>query len=138
MGEIVVQIQLENTNDRGAFNRGFIDESEIRSLEIDAVADTGAMMLALPEDVVDQLGLSQVDSIIARYADGRRETLPVAGPLMIQIGDRSMTTECIIVPAGADALIGQLVMERLDLIPDCTHQRLTPRPESPDRPLVRL
>ena len=138
MGEIVVRIQLENANDRGAFSLDLLDESDIRSMEIDAVADTGAMMLALPEDVVSRLGLAQVDSIIARYADGRRETLPVAGPLMIQIGDRSMTTECIIVPAGADALIGQLVMERLDLIADCTHQRLTTRPESPDRPLVRL
>ncbi len=138
MGEIVVRIQLENTNDRGAFNLDFIDEPDIRSVEIDAVADTGAMMLALPEDVVDQLGLVEVDRIMARYADGRRESRVVAGPLKIQIGDRSMNTECIVIPVGADALIGQLVLERLDLIADCTNQRLTPRPESPDRPLVRL
>ena len=138
MGEIVVQIELENSRDRSFQEGGYLDESEVRQARIPAVADTGAMMLALPEDVVDQLGLEHVDSIIARYADGRRESLPVAGPLSIRIGDRSMSTECIIVPTGADALVGQIVMERLDLIADCTSQTLTPRPESPERPLVRL
>ena len=138
MGEIVVPIELENQEDRALAERGYLEESEVRHVRIDAVADTGAMMLALPEDVVDELGLSEAGSISARYADGRREPLPVAGPLTIQIGDRSMPTNCIVVPSGADALIGQVVMEFLDLIADCTHQTLTPRPESPDRPLVRL
>ncbi|MDE2966907.1 MAG: retroviral-like aspartic protease family protein [Chloroflexota bacterium] len=138
MGEIVVEVELENQEDRVLVQRGYLDESEIRHTRIPAIADTGAMMLALPEDVVRQLGLQQVDSITARYADGRRDSLPVAGPLNIQIGERSMPTDCIVVPAGADALIGQLVMERLDLVADCTHQTLTPRPESPNRPLVRL
>ena len=138
MGEIVVRIHLENTNDRGAFNLDLLDESEIRSVEIDAVADTGAMMLALPEDVVSRLGLAQVDTVNARYADGRREPLALAGPLNVRISGRSMPTNCIVLPGGADALIGQIVLEGLDLFADCTNQRLTPRPESPDRPLVRL
>ena len=131
MGEIVVEIELENEDDRAAVRLGYQEESEVRRTRIRAVADTGAMMLALPEDVVDELGLSEVGSMSARYADGRRELVPVAGPLTIQ-------TDCLVVPVGADALIGQIVMERLDLIADCTHQSLTPRPESPDRPLVRL
>lgn len=138
MGEIVVEIELENEDDRAAVRLGYQEESEVRRTRIRAVADTGAMMLALPEDVVDELGLSEVGSMSARYADGRRELVPVAGPLTIQIGDRWMVTDCLVVPVGADALIGQIVMERLDLIADCTHQSLTPRPESPDRPLVRL
>ena len=138
MGEIVVQVELENQEDRALVERGYLEESEIRQARIPAVADTGAMMLALPEDVVEELGLQEVGSISARYADGRREPLPMAGPLTIQISDRSMPTNCIVLPSGADALIGQVVMEFLDLIADCTHQTLTPRPESPDRPLVRL
>ena len=49
-----------------------------------------------------------------------------------------MATDCVVVPVGADALIGQIVMERLDLIADCANQTLGPRPESPDRPLLRV
>ena len=138
VGEIVVDIDLENVTDRGLARAGHLRDADIRRATISAVADTGAMMLALPEDVVSQLGLEQVDSIRATYADGRKAELQVAGPLTVQIGDRWMATECVVVPRGADALIGQLVMERLDLIPDPAKQTLNPRPESPDRPLMRL
>ncbi len=138
MGEIVVQIELENTQDRALFERGFSAETDIRRTQIPAVADTGAVMLALPQDVVAQLGLDRMGSIATTYADGRRGSLPVAGPLTVRIGDRTMATECVVVPTGADALVGQLVMERLDLIADCVLQTLGPRPESPDRPMLRV
>ena len=138
MGEIVVDIQLESLADRAAAKAGLLRDADVRRATIAAVADTGAMMLALPEDVVSQLGLEQLDSITATYADGRQAELQVAGSLIVQIGDRWMAAECVVVPQGADALIGQLVMERLDLIPDPAKQTLNPRPESPDRPLIRL
>ena len=138
MGEIIVDIELENVDDRGLARAGHLPEADIRRATIPAVADTGAIMLALPEDVVRRLGLERVDSIATTYADGRRGELPVAGPLILRIGDRWMATDCIVLPQGVDALVGQLVMERLDLVADCVAQTLHPRPESPDRPLMRL
>ena len=138
MGEIIVEIELENVVDRGLARVGHLREADVRRTAIRAVADTGAMMLALPADVVSRLGIEEVGSVNATYADGRRGDLPIAGPLTVRIGDRVMTTDCVVVPTGADALIGQIVMERLDLIADCTHQTLGPRPESPDRPLLRV
>ena len=138
MGEIVVDIELENVVDRGLAQAGHLPDADIRRATIPAIADTGAMMLALPEDVVSRLGLELLNSISATYADGRRAELPVAGPLIVRIGDRWMSTECIVLPQGTEALVGQLVMERLDLVADCVAQTLHPRPESPDRPLMRL
>ena len=138
MGEIVVNIELENVGDREMARAGHLREADIRRAVIPAVADTGAMMLALPEDIVSQLGIRRTGSIATTYADGRRDELPVAGPLIVQIGDRSMPTDCIVLPQGTEALVGQLVMERLDLVADCVAQTLHPRPESPDRPLMRL
>ena len=49
-----------------------------------------------------------------------------------------MPVNCVVVPAGADALVGQIVMGQLDLVADCVTRTLGPRPESPDRPLLRL
>ena len=138
MGEIIVNIELENVEDRGLARSGYLPEADIRRATIPAVADTGAIMLALPEDVVSRLGLERIDSIATTYADGRRDELAVAGTLIVRIGDRSMRTDCIVLPQGVDALVGQLVLERLDLIADCLAQTLHPRPESPDRPLMRL
>ncbi len=107
VGEIIVEIELENAEDRSDARRGRIDEASVRREKVQAVADTGAVMLALPEDVVVGLGLPTVRTLTSTFADGRRGQLPVAGPLTIQIGDRQMLTECIVVPEGAEALVGR-------------------------------
>ncbi len=85
-----------------------------------------------------RLRLPTLRTLTSTFADGRRGQLAVAGPVSIQIGDRRVLTECIVVPEGAEALVGQVVMETLDLIPDPVNQTLGPRPESPDRPLLRV
>ena len=138
MGEIFVEIELENIEDRNLARAGVRTEADVRRETIRAVADTGAMMVVRPEDVVERLGVPVVDSIATTLADGSRADLPVTDTLRIRIGDREMGTECIVVPAGAEALVGVLVMERLDLIADPVNQTLGPRPESPDRPLLRV
>ena len=138
MGEIVVNIELENVKDRESAEDGELSEADIRRATTPAIADTGAIMLALPEDVVSQIGARPAGTVSATYADGRRGELPVAGPLIVRIGDRWMPTNCIVLPQGTEALVGQIVMEGLDLVADCVAQTLHPRPESPDRPLMRL
>ena len=47
-------------------------------------------------------------------------------------------TDCIVGPPLSEPLIGQIVMEALDLVADCTNRTLGPRPESPDSPLLKL
>lgn len=138
MGEIVVDVGLENAGDRGLFEAGHLAETAVRRARVKAVADTGAVMLALPEDVVERLGVEVVDSVACFCADGRRGERPIAGPLTVRIGDRWTFARCVVVPAGADALVGRLVTEELDLVADCVRRTLGPRPESPDRPLLRL
>lgn len=95
-------------------------------------------MLALPEDVVERLGVPLVGSVASVPAGGRRGERPVAGPVTVRIGDRSMPANCVVVPAGAHAVIGRVILAQLDLVADRVNQTLGPRPESPDRPLVRL
>ncbi len=138
MGEIKVRAELENTIDRGVAERGLMEESEIRAYELEAIVDTGAVMLVLPQDAVDKLGLTYRRTVVVSYADERKEELPVAGPLTIKIGDRFMSTDCIVGPPTSEALVGQVVMEELDLIADCGRRTLRPRPESPIYPLLKL
>ena len=138
MGEIIVDVGLENASDRSLFEAGHLPKADIRRTRVRAVADTGAVMLALPEDVVQRLGAQQVDNIACIHADGRRGERPIAGPLTVHIGDRWTYARCVVIPTGADPRVGQLVMAELDLIADRANRTLGPRPESPDRPLLRL
>ena len=138
MGEIAVSIELENSEDRGFFERGHGQESDIRRTGVEAIVDTGAVMLVLPQNVVERLGVRTRRTAIVTYADERKEERPVAGPLTIHVCNRFMSTDCVVGPPLSEALIGQIVLEALDLIADCTKRTLTPRPESPDYPLLKL
>ena len=138
MGEIAVETELENPLDRGQFERGLGRESDIRRTTVNAVVDTGAVMLMLPQNVVERLGLNVRRTVIVTYADERREERPVAGPVTVRLCNRFMSIDCVVGPPLSEPLIGQVVLESLDLIADCRNQTLSPRPESPDYPLLKL
>ena len=138
MGEIVASMELENTVDRDYASDGMRDESTVRRTTVDGVVDTGAVMLVLPENVVSRLGLRTRRRVVVSYADERKETRPVAGPVTVQIGNRFMNADCVIGPPLSEPLIGQIVLEALDLVADCANRTLAPRPESPDTPLLKL
>ena len=138
MGEIVVDAELENPIDRGVFERGYGKESDIRRTSVRAVVDTGAVMLMLPQNVVERLGAALSGTVIVTYADERREERPTAGPFTLRLCNRSIPVDCVVGPPLSEPLIGQIVLERLDLIADCTNRILIPRPESPDYPLLKL
>jgi len=138
MGEIKVKTQLEHFGDRYMQRMGKVGEAEVRKCEIEALVDTGAVMLALPQDLVEKLGLEIQRTVVVTYADERKEERPVAGAVTVKIGDRFMNTDCIVGPPLSEALIGQVVLEELDLIPDCQNQVLSPRPESPIYPSLKM
>jgi len=135
MGEIVVTIGLENFVDRTLVRRG-ISQEPVRRTHVDGIVDTGAVMLVLPQNVVERLGLEQLRTAVVTYADERKEERPVAGSVTIEVCDRFMVTECIVGPPFSQPLIGQVVLEMLDLIPDPANRTLGPR--MPDYPLLNL
>ena len=138
MGEVRVEIQLENYYDRFRFLEGEIPESAIRRHSMTGIVDTGARMLALPQDVVEVLGLREIRTTVVTYADARREERPIAGPVMLTMAGRKILTEAIVLPPTLEALIGQIPLEGTDLHVDCGGQRLVPSPESPIYPLMPL
>ena len=87
---------------------------------------------------MEELGLVVLRTVVVTYADERKEERPVAGAVTIKIGKRFMNTDCIVGPPLSEALIGQVIMEELDLIPDCQKQTLSPRPESPIYPSLNM
>ena len=89
MGEIHADVTLENPGDRAVVERGHGQESDIRRSTIDAIVDTGAVTLVLPQNVVERLGLEQRGTAFVTYADERREERPLAGPVTVRISTGS-------------------------------------------------
>ena len=138
MGEIVASMELENTVDRDNASDGLRDESAVRRAAVEGVVDTGAVMLMLPEDVVGRLGLRTRRQVAVSYANEYREIRQVGGPVTVRIGNRFMNADCIVGPPLSEPLIGQIVLEALDLVADCASRTVGPRPESPDTPALKL
>ena len=89
--------------------------------------DMGAARLVLPASVVTALGVPETGQVTVRFADGRRETKTIVGDVELSIQGRSSVFTAVVEPGRSDALIGAIVLEELDFVPDCTRQALLPR-----------
>lgn len=138
MGEVKVELEIENFGDRYLAMRGQFNPDQVRSARVEALADSGSMMLMLPQDVVEALGLIEVRKAIVTYADERKEERPVAGVVTVRVGDRATSVDCVVGPPNSEPLLGQVILETMDLLVDCAQGRLVPRPESPFLPLIKL
>ncbi len=139
MGDVYVEIALENYDDRLLSERGYLEPNKVRTEKVRVLADSGCTILVLPQDLVERLGLKiKKEKVIVTYADERKEERPVAGTLTVRVGDRSMETDCIVNPPASEPLLGQIILERLDLLVDCKEGKLVPRPESPYLPMLKL
>jgi predicted aspartyl protease len=87
-------------------------------------------------ELVQHLGLRIRGQLGAKYADGRQESVGLTTPVIIEIEGRE-TTEVTLV-TGDEVLIGQTVLETLDLLVDCKNQRLVPNPEHPEHSILRI
>lgn len=70
-------------------------------------------------------------------ADGRMASRRVAYGIILEILGRQGEFDAIVEPDGK-ILLGQIVLDRLDLIPDAKKGVLGPRSESPDTPLIEI
>jgi clan AA aspartic protease len=136
MGEVRVKTKLTNAVDEELSRRGLLSAAQIRTYEADAVVDTGAVRTILPIHVVQKLGLSERGKRIAEYADGRKDAVGVTSPVIIELEGRDTLEEALIL--GDEVLIGQTVLEKLDLFVDCQRQKLIPNPAHPDQPVSKV
>ena len=138
MGEVRVKVGLENYASAWAAKRGYIPAHDVPHSELEMLVDTGAVLVLLPQDEVEKLGLEPAGKVVVTYADEPKEERWFAKGLAVTIANRSMVTDCIIGPPLCEPLLGQLVLEELDLLVDFTRRCLSPRPESPNLPLLKL
>jgi hypothetical protein len=136
VGRFSVDIELANNGDLEMVSRGLLPPDQVRRETIRGVVDSGAVRLVLPEAVVKRLGLRMSDLVPVRYADGRRSRRRQAKGVFLQLLGRDGTFSAIVEPKRDTALIGAIVLEDLDLLVDCTNQRLVPR--DPSGPLSEI
>jgi len=109
-----------------------------KSVEVEAVVDTGATMVVLPKDIVEALELRKVREVKVRYANNKVETKPIYGVVTIELKGRSANLDVLVEEKGSQPLIGQVLLELLDLVIEPKTRKLIPNPASPEMPMMEI
>ena len=128
MGRVLTEATIENTEDLWSVKRGLLPPEQVRRVDVaDALVDTGATLLSLPTRLIQQLGLSRVNS--------KRVTSSLAvseagmyDAVRLTIMGRSCTMDVMEVPDTVPVLIGQIPLEHLDFVVDLRDRKLIGNP----------
>ena len=118
---------------RGIFTSSNASKPELASVEVSALADTGAVHLCIPEHLAIQLNLAELERREVVLADGRRRTVPYVGPVELRFKNRRCFTGAMVL--GNEVLLGAIPMEDMDLVLRPQLQSVDVNPESPNIPV---
>jgi predicted aspartyl protease len=127
MGRCSVEVELANDADLVRADAGLISTDQVRRARIRGVVDSGTTRLVIPESVARQLGLDTSGTVQVRYADRRTANRQMARRVHLSFDGRESIFNAVVEPGRESALIGAIVLEDLDLLVNCTAQRLVPR-----------
>lgn len=121
MGRVHAEIEISNPSNPG-----------LNPVRQTALVDSGAITLCIPEQVVLQLRLKELEQREVTTADGKSQIVPYVGPVQIHFENRN----CFIgaLALGDSVLLGAVPMEDMDLVINPRLQQLTVNPASPNIP----
>lgn len=125
MGHVFADIELSNPR-----------QPELTPMKVSALADTGALMLCIPEHIALQLNLQTESLREVSVADGRNINVPYVGPVRITFGKRFCFVGALVL--GDEVLLGAVPMEDMDLVVNPGRRELTVDPQSPNIPHARV
>ena len=121
MGLVYAPISLSNPR-----------EPDLHALEVDALVDTGAVTLCIPEHVSVHLKLSAIDEREVITADGSAHLVPYVGPIQVKFENRTCFTGALVF--GDTVLMGAVPLEDMDLVIQPREHKLSVNPRSPNIP----
>ncbi len=119
MGLTTASIKLINPRNR-----------ELEPVEVEALADTGAVHLCIPPHIQIQLALEEIDKKEVTLADGSRRLVPYVGPIELRYKNRIGFAGALVM--GDQALLGAIPMEDMDLVVVPKTREVMVNPNSPN------
>jgi len=95
---------------------------DLAAVEIDALADTGAVHLCIPQHIQLQLQLEAIDRKEVTLADGSGRLVPYVGPIELRYQNRIGFAGALVF--GDRVLLGIIPMETLPIVPEACPRSL--------------
>lgn len=105
---------------------------ELSPMKVNALADTGALHLCIPEHVAIQLDLKEQEKREVTLADGTKKMVSYVGPVDVRFENRRCFVGAMIL--GDEVLLGAIPMEDMDLIVRPLSREVLVNPMSPNIP----
>lgn len=118
---------------RTAFEFANPTNRDLSPVTAEALVDTGAVHLCLPEHLAIQLDLKELEQREVTLANGHRIRVPYCGPVEIRFKNRRGFTGAMIM--GDEPLLGTIPLEDMDLVVVPAQQRVDVNPASPNVPM---
>jgi clan AA aspartic protease len=103
---------------------------ELEPVEVDALADSGAVHLCIPPHVQIQLALDEIQKKEVTLADGGKQLVPYVGPVELHFKNRVGFAGALVM--GDQVLFGAIPMEDMDLVIIPKTRTLDVNPSSPN------
>ncbi len=110
-----------------------VSAKALSPIEVNALVDTGAVHLCIPEHLAIQLGLTELERREITLADGHKTTVPYVGPVEIRFKNRRCFTGAMVL--GDEPLLGAIPMEDMDLVVIPGRHTVDVNPQSPNIPM---
>lgn len=107
--------------------------ADLEELEVEALVDTGAMHLCIPEHIALQLQLKRSGVREVTLADGKVLQVQYVSPVRIEMLNRVCVTGALVL--GDQVLLGAIPMEDMDLVVEPARQRVAVNPRAPNIPM---
>lgn len=120
-----------NGEDIALARRHIIGIEEIKRMTVSALVDTGSYMLAINENIQEQLQLPVVEKRKAQLADGRIVECDVVAPLEIKFKNRRSSCSAMVLPGDSEVLLGAIPLEDMAVLFHPLRQELIVNPEHP-------
>jgi clan AA aspartic protease len=104
--------------------------ADLKPVEVEALADSGALHLCIPEHIRIQLALEAIDSKEVTLADGTKKLVPYVGPIELRFKNRVGFAGAVVM--GDQVLLGAIPMEDMDLVSVPRTRTLDVNPGSPN------
>jgi clan AA aspartic protease len=105
-------------------------KTELDAVVVEALADTGAVHLCIPEHIQIQLKLDEIDKKEVTLADGSQRLVPYVGPIELRYANRVGFAGALVL--GDQALLGAIPMEDMDLVVVPSSKQVVVNPNSPN------
>ena len=131
-------IELINQYDEYKHQDGELDAVQIRRWSGEMMIDTGAIRLAINEEIKNKLGLRKGTITNITLADGSISQIEMVGGIKIRFGDRICYTGAFVLPQNTEPLMGCIPLEEMDLVVIPSENRLEYNLKHPDGALFSL